>query len=200
MRYDNPSVNGVLIDHCASWGTNCGQGGANAFCRRQGHGAARSFQVKNPGRTVVLADNQVCEGGNCVGFTQVVCTGTGPVSPPPVTPPVSPPLAPPQAAASIDCWRTSNAFVEQVDNGWRGVYTRTGPDRFAVQYRHVGGETRTTSTQMFGAKQTGPGIWSVEFKRDDYPMLRADIPVGNPLVGAGSYQGGNKFTLTCGAR
>lgn len=75
QTFNNPTVNGVMVDHCESWGTNCGQGGANLFCRTQGYQGAISFQVVNPGRTYNIGSQQVCEGGNCVAFSQVVCSG-----------------------------------------------------------------------------------------------------------------------------
>lgn len=73
QAFNNPQISGVIVDHCAVWANNCGWGGAHQFCQTQGFAAARSFQVFNPGRTYVIGSQQVCEGGYCVGFSQVVC-------------------------------------------------------------------------------------------------------------------------------
>ena len=136
VRYDNPAVNGILVDHCVSWGTNCGNGGADQFCRLQGQGSALSFQVSNPGRTYVLGDRRVCEGGNCVGFTQVVCAGAGQVAPPPplIYPPVNPPPpppGPPPAVAGVTWYTSAKAQVGSPD-GQRFSFNcpPVGPDGF----------------------------------------------------------------------
>jgi hypothetical protein len=63
--FNNPQVNGAAVDNCATWATNCGQGGADQFCRMQGFAGATSFQLFNPGRTWVIGDQRVCEGGGC---------------------------------------------------------------------------------------------------------------------------------------
>jgi hypothetical protein len=78
VRFSSPMINGAVVDNCASWGTDCGRGGAEQFCRQQGLGAALSWQLNNPGRTWVIGSNRHCEGGGCVGFSQVECAASGP--------------------------------------------------------------------------------------------------------------------------
>jgi TM2 domain-containing membrane protein YozV len=73
--FNSPMANGASVDNCASWAVDCGWGGAHQFCRTQGYGAARSFQLYNPGRTWVIGSQRFCDGGGCVGFSQVVCMG-----------------------------------------------------------------------------------------------------------------------------
>lgn len=75
QTFNSPAVNGASVDNCASWATDCGWGGAHQFCRMQGYGAARSFLLFNPGRTWVIGSQKYCDGGSCVGFSQVVCMG-----------------------------------------------------------------------------------------------------------------------------
>ena len=73
IRYPNPSMNGATVDWCSSWATNCGWGGANAYCQSRGHTGARSWNVYRPGRTWVMGSSQYCTGPVCQGFSQVTC-------------------------------------------------------------------------------------------------------------------------------
>jgi hypothetical protein len=72
-RYEPPTVQGLVVDQCESWSTNCGGGGAHAFCRLRGYERASKWELVKPGRTWVLGSNRSCEGEGCVGFTYVVC-------------------------------------------------------------------------------------------------------------------------------
>jgi hypothetical protein len=71
--FNNPMVNGVIVDHCVNWGTNCGLVGASNYCRRMGMSRAVSFNTFSPGRTWVMGDNKLCQGSYCRGFSQIVC-------------------------------------------------------------------------------------------------------------------------------
>lgn len=86
VRYDFPRMNGEYVDWCVTWGTNCGQAGADYFCQRQGHGTASSWERFPGQRTLVLGSNQICPGG-CDALRDVVCStsGTVPAPPPPPT-------------------------------------------------------------------------------------------------------------------
>ena len=197
VRYDNPALNGVLVDHCASWGANCGQGGADQFCRRQGHGPARSFQVRNPGRTVVLADNQICEGGNCVGFTQVVCVGSGQVSPPspPVPPPVQPPPPPPPQPPGASCWLTSPTFLETGEHQWEGVYVRRGSSNvFDVTYTK-GSQVDRGELTLDLVSPTEVRIHRTRSQNGYTAVFGARIETEN--LARGMYPGGTRFDLRC---
>ena len=197
VRYDNPALNGVLVDHCASWGANCGQGGADQFCRRQGHGPARSFQVRNPGRTVVLADNQICEGGNCVGFTQVVCVGSGQVSPPspPVPPPVQPPPPPPPQPPGASCWLTSPTFLETGEHQWEGVYVRRGSSNvFDVTYTK-GSQVDRGELTLDLVSPTEVRIHRTRSQNGYTAVFGARIETES--LARGMYPGGTRFDLRC---
>jgi len=74
-NYASPQMNGASVDWCATWATNCGQGGADQFCRMQGHARASSFFTFTPGRTYVIGSRQICQGAHCTGFAQVTCEG-----------------------------------------------------------------------------------------------------------------------------
>jgi hypothetical protein len=71
--FATPIENGIPVDRCASWGNDCGQGGADQFCRRQGLTRAVSFETYNPGRTWVSGSNRVCDGADCGALRQVQC-------------------------------------------------------------------------------------------------------------------------------
>jgi hypothetical protein len=75
IRYAAPAIDGVRADWCGLWGEDCGQGGADAFCRAQGHGRALAWGYAPAPRTVVLAKRQVCasDRGACVGLSDVAC-------------------------------------------------------------------------------------------------------------------------------
>ena len=83
--FNAPQANGAIVDNCATWANDCGWGGAHQFCRTQGYAAAKSFLLYNPGRTWVIGSQQYCDGGNCVGFSQVICTSASAPPPPPTT-------------------------------------------------------------------------------------------------------------------
>ena len=72
-RFNYPRINGIIVDHCVTWATNCGRGGANQYCRRRGFNRAISWSRYKPGRTWVIGSRQVCNGSFCVGFRQVTC-------------------------------------------------------------------------------------------------------------------------------
>lgn len=86
VAFTPPMVHGLTVDNCAVWGTNCGWGGAHQFCQAQGYAAARSWQLNRPGRTYVIGANRVCEGSQCVGFSQVVCVRQAAARPPQAQP------------------------------------------------------------------------------------------------------------------
>ena len=68
-------MNGAAVDWCVNWAANCGQPGADNFCRVNGYARATSFKTYQPGRTYVIGDNRFCAAEFCIGFAQVVCTG-----------------------------------------------------------------------------------------------------------------------------
>lgn len=76
--FADPQVNGMAVDHCATWGANCGQGGADLYCRSQGFVRAASFRTAHRNPSYVQGGGQVCRMDGCVALTEVVCvTGGG---------------------------------------------------------------------------------------------------------------------------
>lgn len=74
-RINHPTVQGAAVDWCATWATNCGQGGADLYCARRGFSGASDWAVFRPGKTWVLGSNRHCTGQNCQGFRYVTCRG-----------------------------------------------------------------------------------------------------------------------------
>ncbi|OAN84515.1 hypothetical protein A8B78_06555 [Jannaschia sp. EhC01] len=72
QRFELPRVNGELVDWCVTWATNCGQGGADQFCRRQGFSHASHWERYPGQRTLVLGDNRICASG-CDALRAVTC-------------------------------------------------------------------------------------------------------------------------------
>ena len=74
--YVNPKMNGASVDWCASWATDCGQAGADQFCRSQGFERANEWRWDYVDRTWVIGSNQFCESrGGCGGLFDVLCAG-----------------------------------------------------------------------------------------------------------------------------
>lgn len=75
--FNQPRVNGVLLDYCQNWGANCGQVAADNWCTQQGFNGAQKFVIaKNVGgreNTWVAGDHKLCEGSYCDGFEQIKC-------------------------------------------------------------------------------------------------------------------------------
>ncbi len=77
FRY--PTINGYRLDWCRKWAQDCGQGAANAFCKRMGFTKAIAFEedydigTKSP--TYVIDDGKICNQGFCDGFKYITCAG-----------------------------------------------------------------------------------------------------------------------------
>lgn len=83
-RFDLPRLPGpqgqMRVDWCRSWGANCGEPAADAFCQRMGYREAAEFAIDadigavTP--TVVMDGGQVCADEPCDGFAYIACTGS----------------------------------------------------------------------------------------------------------------------------
>jgi hypothetical protein len=71
--FDRPEVNGVALDWCVTWGTDCGQAAADRYCQTQGYGRSIGYLSYAPGRTYVPGDGRTCEGHLCGGLLRVEC-------------------------------------------------------------------------------------------------------------------------------
>jgi hypothetical protein len=74
--YHGPRYNGVPLDHCWYWATNCGWARAHWWCRAKGHPGARAYRLYRPGRTYVVGSRRVCVGGGCVAYSRIRCIGS----------------------------------------------------------------------------------------------------------------------------
>lgn len=75
-----PRVNGIEVDWCASFATQCGQPAADQFCRVSGLGQALGWRWVYTDRTIFPSDGRLCEvQGKCGALRDVRCSVTGPV-------------------------------------------------------------------------------------------------------------------------
>ncbi len=75
-----PTINGYRLDWCYSWGTNCGKGAADAFCRRMGFSHAEAWEMDPDiglhSPTYVISTGQICNQSFCDGFKWIKCATT----------------------------------------------------------------------------------------------------------------------------
>ncbi len=107
--YSYPQVSGLYIDHCETFGKNCGRGGAEQFCRSQGFSGASAWDEFNAGSTYVIGSNRACQSGRCTGFSSVTCTN-GVASP--YREPALVPFAPAQRAQTFQYPTVRGAAVD----------------------------------------------------------------------------------------
>lgn len=72
-RFENPRVNGQVVDRCLNSGANCEQPAADNFCRQNGYAGAVYFRIEYTRPTLVVGDNKVCDDKTCQGFTAIAC-------------------------------------------------------------------------------------------------------------------------------
>ena len=72
-QYDQPEFKNIRLDWCYAWGAQCGKPAAEAFCKLNGHGGAKSYKKEaGVAQTRVISNSQVCDG-KCDGFANIVC-------------------------------------------------------------------------------------------------------------------------------
>jgi hypothetical protein len=77
VRIDNPKVDGIALDWCKTWGSECGKPTADYFCRYKGYSFAKSFQIdKNVAYTKILKTGQICNQDFCSSFKYITCSGS----------------------------------------------------------------------------------------------------------------------------
>ncbi|HEY9141594.1 MAG TPA: hypothetical protein VIN93_11915 [Bryobacteraceae bacterium] len=72
-RFENPRVNGQVVDRCLNSAANCEQPAADNFCRLNGYAGAVYFRLEYTRPTLVVGDNKVCNDKTCQGFTAIAC-------------------------------------------------------------------------------------------------------------------------------
>lgn len=76
QTFDNPKFQGYPVDHCATFGRNCGRGGAEEFCASAGFERADTWRTYAAGQSFVIGSGEVCNTGNCTALSSVTCSGS----------------------------------------------------------------------------------------------------------------------------
>jgi hypothetical protein len=71
--YTNPTIQGKRVDRCLTYGVNCDEPAATAWCRSKGFSRATSWALEVVSPTYIQESGQTCDGFVCRGFTQIVC-------------------------------------------------------------------------------------------------------------------------------
>jgi hypothetical protein len=131
-----PQINGVAVDGCARYAQDCGQGGADQFCRTQGFASASRWNWAYDQRTWVIGSNRYCETGpgvNCGGLRDVVCSSTTAGNAPVVT--TTPPVTRPAAPATDREGPMAGRFTS---SDFGNVIIRGGPTEYTGEYEVAG--------------------------------------------------------------
>lgn len=78
--FNNPTVNGIALDHCLNYAKNCGKPSADSFCRSQGFSTATAYtEGANVTKTIVPNDGLICDSSKlgyagCGPMASVTCT------------------------------------------------------------------------------------------------------------------------------
>ena len=74
QTFARPAINGVRLDWCYHWGTECGKPAADAFCRQQGYDHATGFkQLSDVPPSYVLGDRKTCNSPICDTIVDLTC-------------------------------------------------------------------------------------------------------------------------------
>jgi hypothetical protein len=74
-RFVRPKYQGVALDWCYTWASNCGTKSANEFCRSRGYpkGALGFKKENNVGYTKIMRTGQICNAPGCDSFRYIDC-------------------------------------------------------------------------------------------------------------------------------
>ena len=135
-----PQANGVAVDGCATWATDCGQPSADQFCRTQGFASARSWNWAYDQRTWVIGSNMYCDTGpgvNCGGLRDVVCVGSGSIT----------------QSAAVSSGSASGALAGSFNSPDFGTVTITGgPTTYTGSFVNRDGGTGTLTVSLNPAR------------------------------------------------
>lgn len=82
--FETPTINGVRLDWCKHFASQCGAPAADLFCQQNGYTRATRFVI-DPGigafgiPTVIFGDGRLCRAPICSGFRAITCTKPAPV-------------------------------------------------------------------------------------------------------------------------
>ncbi|WP_020558569.1 hypothetical protein [Thiofilum flexile] len=71
--FRNPTVNGVSLDICTTWATNCGKPAADLYCLKKGYSTSVSHEIAWNSPPSKLFSGQACNGSFCDRFTEITC-------------------------------------------------------------------------------------------------------------------------------
>jgi hypothetical protein len=76
QSFHAPQYKEYLLDWCFTWGADCGQRPADAWCQSKGFDAAKSFgKWENPGKPTKLIGgvSELCNEAECDSYTRITC-------------------------------------------------------------------------------------------------------------------------------
>jgi hypothetical protein len=179
QTFAKPKENGVRVDWCLNWGSQCGRPAADRFCQAKGFPQSNDFvedvDVGSTGiSTLVTGTNQICRGGYCDAFTYITCAGPDAPPPPPRSdPPVrpEPPVRPTPTDADTEtfekpilrnarlnyCYRkgrgcgqrAADAFCESQDFDGASDFRQSSPLSPLVRTRFIGSRRICTDLVCF---------------------------------------------------
>ena len=75
--FELPEYGDSRLDWCFTWGNDCGEKAANAFCRLRGYTSATAFSIDRDigatSPTMTVGDLGVCSDRSCDGFKRISC-------------------------------------------------------------------------------------------------------------------------------
>jgi hypothetical protein len=75
VYYYHPMAQGIRLDWCYSWGADCGQQAADAWCRVMGFRRALNLAIQTGVHpTRVISTGAVCDEAYCNGFAYITCS------------------------------------------------------------------------------------------------------------------------------
>ena len=83
IRVSDPSVGkpltqeaGLLADGCRTWGKDCGEEAARAYCRTKGYSFVRAWKIHSEyrGPTFIIGSKQTCNVPVCRALSNVECS------------------------------------------------------------------------------------------------------------------------------
>lgn len=71
--FRNPTVGGVGLDICATWGANCEKPAADLYCQKKGYRTSVGHKIAWDSPPSKLFSGQACNEAFCDRFTEISC-------------------------------------------------------------------------------------------------------------------------------
>jgi len=74
-RFNQPKTQGVALDWCYTWASNCGAKPAKEYCKSKGYprGEFRYRKANNVGYTKIMRTGQICNSPGCDSYQYIDC-------------------------------------------------------------------------------------------------------------------------------